>query len=158
VSYSPEAVANEFLALARANGCELTNMQLQKLVYIAHGYGLSLENRPFINTPPRAWEYGPVFPSLYNALKQYGSGVVIEDLPAKDQVCGDRFATGVIGGVWEAYGHLDGPKLSVLTHKADSPWDKTFRKGSGRGAVIPEETIKCYYNDLLMGDNEVDGL
>jgi uncharacterized phage-associated protein len=44
-AYRVEAIANEFVKRAQAEGRALTNMQLQKLPYIAHGWGLALRMR-----------------------------------------------------------------------------------------------------------------
>src|SRR5687768_4006741 len=71
-------VANEFLRQAKERGTKLTNMELQKLVYIAHGYSLAILDRPLIKQYVEAWRYGPVIPDLYHALRQYRSGDVTE--------------------------------------------------------------------------------
>jgi len=128
-------------------------MQLQKLVYIAHGFCLGLLDEPLIGGQPEAWQYGPVFPTLYRTLRHYGSGEVTDLLSTKEQVTDPRQIE-VIQGVWQGYGHLSGPQLSSLTHKVGSPWE-TCRDGTF-GAVIPDAVIKQHYKNLLAGtDNGV---
>lgn len=148
VSVSPEAVANEFLALARRDGRALTNMKLQKLVYIAHGYTLAILDEPLIARSPQAWQYGPVFPSLYRELREFGSGEVTGELEASDRVT-DDVQKEVIVGVWDAYGGRTGVQLSALTHKPGSPWAKHYN--GERSVAIPDEVIKEHYDQLLNG-------
>ncbi len=76
MAHPAAAIANEFLKRAQAEGRQLTHMHMQKLVYIAHGWNLAVNNEPLIDEPFQAWDYGPVVPSLYRALREYGAGPV----------------------------------------------------------------------------------
>jgi hypothetical protein len=51
-------------------------MQVQKLVYIAHGWMLGLASEPLVDREPEAWERGPVFPSLREHIKLSGSKLI----------------------------------------------------------------------------------
>ena len=75
---SSRIVASEFIVLARNAGESLTPMQLLKLVYIAHGWMLALHHRPLIKDDVQAWQYGPVIPSLYNAIRKFRANPVLE--------------------------------------------------------------------------------
>ena len=46
----------------------LTVMQALKLTYLAQGYHLSLEDKPFFKEQVEAWKYGPVIRELYDYL------------------------------------------------------------------------------------------
>ena len=63
-NHRPEGVANAFLKKSQKDGTIITQMKLQKLVYIAHGWMLGLSGKPLVNQEPEAWERGPVFPQL----------------------------------------------------------------------------------------------
>ena len=54
----------------------ITPMQLIKLVYIAHGYMLGKHGRPLLDEAVQAWQYGPVVPSVYQAVKSFQSAPV----------------------------------------------------------------------------------
>ncbi len=60
-NHDARAVANEFIKLAKKHGKKpLTHMQLQKLVYIAHGWSFALgeEEAPLIADTVEAWDWG----------------------------------------------------------------------------------------------------
>lgn len=148
MNHDAKAVANAFITLARQERTRLTNMQLQKLVYIAHGYSLAVLDEPLFRDKVFAWPYGPVVPALYDELKEYGAGEVKKPLftetpPIQKESPGWK----VIRGVWNSYGKFSGPELSAMTHKPNTPWDETRNKGAL--AEIPEDLIKCYYRELL---------
>jgi uncharacterized phage-associated protein len=146
--YNAAAVANTFLELAKRDHNPLTNMQLQKLVYIAHGWNLALASRPLFYNEIQAWEWGPVIPSLYNSLKKYGAGIVNGKLP-KGTPPVDPFSTEmrIIEGVWRAYGNLSAMKLSGITHAEGTPWSETW--AGGPYGVITDEKIERHYRQLL---------
>ena len=54
-------VANELIRVAHENGKSISNMKLQKLLYLAQGIHLALENgAPLFEDTIEAWKYGPV--------------------------------------------------------------------------------------------------
>lgn len=72
MAYSSLAIANEFLIRAHKQGISLNQMQLQKLVYIAHGANLAINGEPLIEDGIEAWDYGTVIRRLRDALKKHG--------------------------------------------------------------------------------------
>lgn len=147
--YSANAIANEFLELARRDSKRLTNMQLQKLVFIAHGYSLALLGRPLTYNNVHAWQFGPVIPKLYKKLQKYGNGEVTDLLSVTEDdraIKGDEQAILLIESIWGAYGNMTGGQLSNLTHKADTPWSITWAEN--QFSVIPTELITEYYTEI----------
>lgn len=145
--HDSRTVANRFLKLARENGTTLTSMQLLKLVYIAHGWMLGLYGSALIQDDVQAWQYGPVIPKLYNAVRKYGSSPITEEL----LVLGDRgfneSEESIIQQVYDAYGDKSGPALSRLTHAAGTPWKLTYEPGEF-GTPIPQDLIEDHYKRL----------
>lgn len=141
-------VANRFLRLAKAEGKGLTPMQVLKLVYIAHGWSLGIQGRALIDHPVQAWQYGPVIPQLYRAMKGYGGGFVTENLaePETPEHL-DARATQLIDDVYRLYGHLTGIQLSRITHADNTPWSLTYRPDA-QGEVIPPDLIADHYRRL----------
>ena len=143
--YSSEVVANEFIRLAAEAGKKLTHLQVQKLVYIAHGYSFPLLGRPLLYEPVEAWPHGPVIRSLYKRLRGYGRQEIQGPIPTTSrQPELNSEAQALIRAIWEAYGHLDGMQLRELTHQPETPWSGTPLNG-----VIPDELIRGYYTDLV---------
>jgi len=139
-------VANRFIELAKRDGIPLTNMQLQKLVYIAHGWSLALLGRGLIYDPVEAWQWGPVIPSLYHNLSKYGAGVVDSTIPLDGQKLQPEEET-LIESVWESYKQMSGFKLSTITHQDNTPWSRTV-KTFGLRSIIPERYITEHYRHL----------
>ena len=65
MSHSSIAIANGFLDLAEGvPAARMTNMKVQKLVYIAHGFTLAMCDEPLISSHVHAFQWGPVIPVL----------------------------------------------------------------------------------------------
>jgi uncharacterized phage-associated protein len=150
--YSVIAVANAFIELARRDGKTLTNMKLQKLVYIAQGYSLAMLGEPLFLNNVHAFQWGPVIPKLYDVIKHYGSNPITNLIP----VFGDPVididdlsspAVAIIRGVWQQYGNLTAAQLSTITHKQETPWSNTWSKS--QYSVIPNDEIKNHYQDII---------
>jgi len=163
VGYSAKAVANYFLSKYRKHG--ITPLKIQKLVYIAHGWHLAYFDKPFVeDEDAEAWEFGPVFPSLYHEFKYRGRMPIIElatILSIKDRknlsfekkipniLKSDNQTIQLLDTIWEVYGNLTGAALSSLTHRENSPWAEVRAESNGkRNTNIDNEIIKKYYKKL----------
>ena len=161
------AVANRLLELAVAGGRSLTNMQLQKLVYIAHGWTLALTEESLTTDEPEAWDYGPVYKDLYRSLRQYGSGQVERKIKYDDYMYfhdhGSQDVTAtfssdeeqIISAVWNTYGHFPAFQLSALTHQEGTPWSRTYKPGSS--AEIPANDIREHFQQLARERTTTEG-
>ena len=140
--YSIISVANKFIDLA-GESC-LTNMQLQKMAYIAHGFNLALRGTKLYYEDTRAWEFGPVVPELYEKLRGYGSGEVTEKIKEERSEFDDSSAE-IIKAVYDNYKQYSGIQLSDLTHQKGTPWSKTWNYN--QYGVIPADDIHNFYKD-----------
>ena len=154
MSVSPEAIANEFIDLSREErGYPVSNLKLQKLVYIAHGFYLGFYKKPLSNIRAQAWKYGPVFPSLYQNLKKYGAGRVTDHISTYDRIDKNSLEADFIKGVWQTYGDLSPVALVARTHKPGTPWDEVRKEKRGRCATISDELIRAHFEKLI-AENE----
>jgi uncharacterized phage-associated protein len=165
--YDSKAIANYFLDCAKQSGKKLDPMQLQKLVYFAHGWHLVVGGGALIDEMVEAWRYGPVIPSLYHEFKSFGKNpitkkashftIVNEDKwdyvvvePSIDNVEDTAKTRKLLDIIWDSYGKLSGIQLSNLTHKPGSPWHVTWEQAQGRKNVdIPDDLIRNYFRSLL---------
>ena len=153
------AIANEFIRLADAEGRTLTQMQLQKLVYIAHGWNLAINGAPLTVDEPQAWDYGPVYPELWKALRSYGREPVERLIKYRDYMpfaSSDKVAEAeledheraLIERVYSDYGKFPAFKLSALTHRDGTPWTQVYDDGAGKFDEIPADKIREHFVDL----------
>ncbi len=164
--WSPE-IANEFIRRAAADGKTFTQMQLQKLVYIAHGWTLAITNNGLTHDSPHAWEYGPVYRSLRDSLRRYGSSAVTREIentefspgvfsddptaPAHAHLAPEERA--IIDRVYKDYGGFHAFKLSALTHQPGTPWSEIYNDGEGKFDEIPADLIRRHFVGLATRGN-----
>ncbi|WP_195842061.1 Panacea domain-containing protein [Pseudomonas mandelii] len=122
-------------------------MQLLKLVYIAHGYMLAKHGVPLISEPVQAWQYGPVVPSVYQAVRGFRSSPVTH-VPFAPMENFDPNEQAVMKEVAATYGRADGVTLSAATHQPGTPWSVTW-SNQGQNAVISNDMIESFYSWIL---------
>ena len=155
----PLEVANYLL---KKKEIAFTPMKLIKMAYIAHGWFMaSFSNDvkgilPLIREDVQAWRYGPVFPSIFHAVKQY-SYFKIDDLLFGVQTGEDfsRREKALIDGVASAYGDLNASTLSDMTHEKGTPWYMMYERNI-LFKRIPNELIYDYYKRKMLEKEEDD--
>lgn len=154
--YPPALVANAVLYRARQRCRFVSHLKLQKLVFFTHAWCLAIDGTPAVDERPEAWEYGPVFNSLYYRLKGSGHSEIttfIETVDART----NAFATlmpsledaafwRVLDQVMDRYGALTAAQLSTLSHEPGGPWEQAKHSNH---AVIPDESVREFYRRLL---------
>ncbi len=141
----------------------LTPLHILKLTYMSHGYTWGITDKALISDRVEAWKYGPVIPTVYEALSMYGSNPVdalhycgtsisSEDkVKARVEELGKRFSDAekeVIDCVVDVYKKWTGGQLIALMHKEGTPWRKYYVKGE-TDIVIPDNETKEYYKGLV---------
>jgi uncharacterized phage-associated protein len=142
--YPAQTVAKWFIAWAEAEGEELSNLKLQKLLYYAQGHFSAERQRLLFSDQIQAWSHGPVVPDVYHEYKGCGSSTIelSQDDPFTwDEV--DRETAELLSKVWNTYGGFSAGRLRNMTH-AEPPWRAHFRPGE-HGIGIPQEEIRDYF-------------
>ena len=163
MSHSAVDVAYKMLHIAQTQGIELSNLQVQKLVYIAHGYLLGWIGKPLISDTVQAWKYGPVIEEVYAEFKKYGSNKIPISSMKEEQVQSffNKEEGECLSGVLSLYGKKDAMDLINITHQQSTPWDDIWNKQGGKNqyfAEIPNRLIKQHYEKVIANPANVSGL
>jgi uncharacterized phage-associated protein len=155
--YDPRAVANLLLEVLEKKGLSPTHIQLQKLLYFAHGRFLRAENQPLVSGYFEAWEYGPVHPAVYQAFKSARERRIDFRAVRTNLVTGEQTiieppdspnARRHIEAVASDYGLLSVRQLIDLSHASEAPWDQTIKRVSSDialGTRISNDVIKSWF-------------
>ena len=150
-AHDPRAIANKILDIRSETGEPLTLMQLIKLAYISDGWSLALLNKPLASEAPEAWQYGPVFRSVYNAFAGIGAKPVTgrayirnSHVPITEEFAPDEEK--ILRMVVGSYGKLSAYTLSNLTHQPGTPWSKAYEKGVYTN--IDADETRSHFNSL----------
>lgn len=151
----PSDVAKYFLYRSAQDGDLITPLKMQKLVYYAYAWTLVKNGKKLFGEKIQAWPSGPVIPSLYNELKQYGSAPVsLEYLGVtSEEKIGpliEKFPSNIkptLDAVYEQYISKSAFELVALTH-SEKPWLEA-REGLSpterSNVTISDETIFQQY-------------
>jgi len=157
------ALANLILSAAWERGFVVSNLKLQKLLFLCHAFLLVEKDRDVVRDEFVAWKYGPVHRDVYDAFKKFGAspiddfaarvnpatGKTTTFTPIRDQVVQD-----VVNRVVAFYGNWTPGQLVELTHAQGGPWDivvKTASTTANVGLRISKEAIQGGYKYLWFG-------
>jgi uncharacterized phage-associated protein len=153
MAYTASQIADWFLSkLNTEAGDTISPLKLQKLVYYAQAWHLTVFKTPLFVEPIQAWAHGPVIPSLYHRFKDVCRECLIE-LSEEGKIKVIELASEteeLLNEVYSIYGEHSAGYLENLTHN-ERPWIDA-RKGllphQRSEAVIPHESMIAYYSSL----------
>lgn len=117
----------------------LTNLQLQKMLYLAQMMHLGRHGDRLFNGNFEAWDFGPVQPMVYRQVKMFG----------KEPITGGFFGVGsvnddgrreLIDEACDALAKLSAARLVSITHWKEGAWAKAYVPGR-KGIVISDDEI-----------------
>jgi uncharacterized phage-associated protein len=129
------------------SGWTLSNLELQKIIYLAHMFYMG-ENAgsPLVFGQFEAWDYGPVHPDLYRVAKVFGSDPVQNVFHSvADVALGPEQS--MLDKAVDALGKAGPGRLVNATHKKNGAWDKNYHPPA-RHCVIPNSDIMAEYKGL----------
>lgn len=137
--------------LCERSGWRLTNLELQKLIYLAHMFYLGEHGKPLIRGHFEAWDYGPVQPDLYHSIKVYGASPVksllhsgTDSTPSEDR----KSEIQMLDRAYDQLSHRTAGWLVSVTHWPKGAWAKHY-DSVFRGEVIPNSDIIEEYQERM---------
>ena len=109
----------------------LSNLELQKIIYITHMVYLGTHSEQLVFGDFQAWRYGPVHPELYHFLKRYGAKPINNELGIFNffEDLSDGNEKDALNAAVDAFPAGSGPKLVAITHWEKGAWTKLYRGG-----------------------------
>lgn len=157
--YDAMDVARHIINKSNADGCPLSNLKLQKVLYFIQADFLvnTKEHLPCFENRIEAWDFGPVIPDVYHEFKRYGSSWIptVETymdfsdgiwnsnrIEYRDNVI-TREDKERIDAMVDECRRYSATQLVKITHN-QKPWKNAYRRGYNMEITI--EAIKEYYN------------
>ncbi|MBF9050661.1 DUF4065 domain-containing protein [Roseobacter sp. HKCCD9010] len=133
--------------MSQRSGWTLSNLQLQKLIYLAHMFYLGRTGGdPLVNGHFEAWDYGPVHPELYHRAKVFGAHPVKDVFSPHPSVAGTPEAE-LLDEAYDALGSTRPGQLVNATHREGGAWAINYIPGTRR-IPIPNTDILAEYNGM----------
>ncbi len=167
---SAQAVANYFLHKEKQeNRRDMTNLKIQKLVYLAYGFYSVIGKEKLFSNRIEAWKHGPVIPALYYEASRFGSKCIEKEFTECAIIDNENIKTDlgdfkvepyipkvenkdimdVLDYIWDIYSKYTGWTLRNLTHLKGTPWDEVYNNGRGEFKEIPFKKIQEYYKEFI---------
>ena len=142
-------IANTIILTGRKQSMRFNQMQLQKLVYLCHGWSLALQDKPMTHDMPVAMKYSINYLEIARAFHLCGVGkirnqsqhVVVENQTSMMTDVDIQ----IIEQVVKSYGNFRESQLSALTHSISTPWHITYNNGQGLMNSIQNNLIQEYF-------------
>lgn len=129
---------------------KISNLELQKLLYISHMLHLGKTGQPLIDGWFEAWDYGPVQPEVYRSAKAFGRSPVGDVFTFTPRIAETAPEAQTIREAVEQLGGASPARLVSITHWEKGAWAKHYVPG-GRGNFIPDQDILQEYRDRVRG-------
>ena len=134
-------IASAFIALFKDGDDAISNLKLQKLLYYAQGFSYQRFNHSLFDEDIEAWDDGPVVYDVYKHYQSCGR----DPIRVSDSVHLPPIIERLVLDVAREYGQYTTSKLVSMTHRAGTPWAKTYVYGKKRN-VIPKSLIADYFS------------
>lgn len=129
--------------LCEKSGWSLSNLKLQKIMYLIQMLYLGQRDSRLIDGSFEAWDYGPVMPDVYSCVRVYGGDPIKNIFHGVEKIT-DAKATYIFDQALERFGKYSPGQLVEMTHWPKGAWAACYKPGA-YGIPIPDGLIKEEY-------------
>lgn len=119
------------IELFNKNNIKVTQLQIQKLMFLFEGYYLNVKEdiKSLYDCEYQAWNFGPVAVPLYKEFKKYGRENITLNQEQQERATKiDDDKKYRLKKIFEAFKSFSAMDLVRFTHAEGSPWKKAWDK------------------------------
>ena len=132
---------------ARDRQIPVNTTKLQKWLYICYGAYFAKKGEQLFNEAPKAWQYGPVFPSVYNRQMKYGHSLA--ELVNNIDEDGLSNYDWIIDPVLDHFGKWSANELVSWTHEKGKAWYKQYHLRNEKNAPMDNFDIMSDFKQYV---------
>ncbi len=129
--------------LCERSGWQLSNLKLQKMLYMADMNFVGQNGVRLLNEDFEAWDYGPVLPSLYQKCKAFGSKPIPHVFWGAQSITGTAEAK-MLDLAWENLKSATPGQLVEATHSKLGAWVRRYVPGAKQIKILTPDMIEEY--------------
>lgn len=139
------------------NGKQVTNMQIQKLMYFFEAYYMNVyEVDKLYDCNFNAWAFGPVAIPLYTKFRKFGKNAIKltdEEVEIGQQI--DDNKKQLLDTIYDVFNNISAIDLVNITHMDNSPWKEVWENngnkvGYGANTYIDKEKSKKWFKNTFV--------
>ena len=124
------------------NKIDVTNMALQKILYYVQVFYMGFFGKHAFSSKCNAWNYGPVFGSVYYKYKKFGKNIIVDEEPSGEI---DEDIRKITDSIIKYFGCYTGLILKEFTHK-EEPWLNSINNDT---KTIEKEELKKFGQKII---------
>lgn len=143
-------IAEYFIWKSQQENKPVTNKKLQKLLYYAQAWNLTLNSGKLFKQNIEAWVHGPAVREVYLEYKEFGFEPITKTIDAKSFSFPEEQQE-IMDQVWKVYGKFDANYLELLSH-SEKPWIDAragLEPDEGSTNIIDPDSIVNFYSARL---------
>ena len=121
----------------------LSNLQLQKILYMADMNLVGRDGIRLVDENFEAWDYGPVLPSLYHRCKAFGAKPVPNVFWDAKDISGTT-ENDMLALAWDRLRNSTPGQLVANTHSGDGAWVRRYVPGARDRKITTQDMISEY--------------
>lgn len=129
--------------LAKLSNFSLSNLELQKILYIADMAHSGANGKRLISENFEAWDYGPVLPTVYHLCKTFGSKPVQNVFWGVRDIDGTEEAES-LNEAYKVLKDMTPGQLVQNTHWPHGAWYKRYSPGARGVKITTQDMIEEY--------------